>query len=196
MTDTEKFAVKVLGTLAGLIGTVGIVGYIKNKGGGDAAFLRSIPDAVERMAFVQKAKQQLGKPYIWAAAGAESFDCSGLTQWLYAQIGYSIPRRVTEQAEQAHHIKAYADYKKPAEIISDLQIGDCLGLDYTLGGRYDHVIIYIGNGQFIHASGGQSCPAGGSRCEVVQDPTSHFQGHNVRSVYSYFGRSTPTAGKA
>lgn len=33
----------------------------------------------------------VGKPYVWGAKGPERFDCSGLTQWLYAQIGIQIP---------------------------------------------------------------------------------------------------------
>jgi cell wall-associated NlpC family hydrolase len=37
------------------------------------------------------AKTKIGSPYVWAAAGPSSFDCSGLVQWAYAQVGISLP---------------------------------------------------------------------------------------------------------
>lgn len=40
---------------------------------------------------VQIALNQVGKPYVWGAKGPNQFDCSGLTQWAYAQIGVTIP---------------------------------------------------------------------------------------------------------
>ena len=40
---------------------------------------------------VQIALNQVGKPYIWGAKGPHAFDCSGLTEWSYAQIGIDIP---------------------------------------------------------------------------------------------------------
>jgi cell wall-associated NlpC family hydrolase len=40
---------------------------------------------------VQIALNQVGKPYVWGAKGPNAFDCSGLTEWSYAQIGIDIP---------------------------------------------------------------------------------------------------------
>ena len=37
------------------------------------------------------AMQELGKPYVWGAAGPSSFDCSGLVMYVYAQVGVSLP---------------------------------------------------------------------------------------------------------
>ncbi|MBC8159824.1 MAG: C40 family peptidase, partial [Roseiflexaceae bacterium] len=41
---------------------------------------------------VQLALSQIGKPYVWGDEGPSTFDCSGLMQWSYGQIGRTIPR--------------------------------------------------------------------------------------------------------
>src|SRR5690606_18218088 len=47
---------------------------------------------------VQLAASQIGKPYVWGGASPEtSFDCSGLVQWTYRQIGISVPRTAQQQ---------------------------------------------------------------------------------------------------
>lgn len=46
---------------------------------------------------VQIALNQVGKAYIWGDAGPESFDCSGLMMWAYAQVGIRIPRTTNTQ---------------------------------------------------------------------------------------------------
>lgn len=47
---------------------------------------------------VDVAIQQLGKPYILGAAGPDAFDCSGLTQFAYKQVGINIPKYSGDQA--------------------------------------------------------------------------------------------------
>jgi cell wall-associated NlpC family hydrolase len=81
------------------------------------------------------AMQELGKPYVWAAAGPDSFDCSGLVQYVFAQVGVSLP----------HNAAAQYGYGTPVSY-GDLQPGDLVFFE-GLG----HVGIYIGGGQFIHA---------------------------------------------
>ena len=46
---------------------------------------------------VQAAMAQVGKPYVWGAAGPSSFDCSGLVQWAWAQVGVALPRVAADQ---------------------------------------------------------------------------------------------------
>jgi len=46
---------------------------------------------------VQIALNQVGKRYVWGATGPNTFDCSGLMQWSYAQIGIGIPRATSTQ---------------------------------------------------------------------------------------------------
>jgi cell wall-associated NlpC family hydrolase len=85
---------------------------------------------------VRVAMDQLGKPYVYGAAGPDSFDCSGLTLFAYAQAGISLPHYTGDQWNQGHHV---------AE--SDLQPGDLVFFEKSLG----HMGMYIGNGNFIHA---------------------------------------------
>jgi len=83
---------------------------------------------------VEAAYSRLGCPYVWAATGPNSFDCSGLTQWCYRQVGISIPRVDTSQRAAATSILP----------VSEAQPGDILWM-------WGHVGIYIGGGQYIHA---------------------------------------------
>lgn len=46
---------------------------------------------------VQSALAQLGKPYVWAGSGQDSFDCSGLTMWAWATAGVSLPHLAAAQ---------------------------------------------------------------------------------------------------
>lgn len=144
------------------------------------------PSSMSRFDFIAKLKQQVGKPYIWGAAGPDAFDCSGLVQYCYGLIGISTPRLVTEQAAEAPNQKIFTTYKTPGELEPVMKAGDCLGIDYSPGGRFDHVIVYIGKGRYIQATGGESCPNHPTaRCKVVEDTTDRFQSANVRAVYSY-----------
>ena len=87
-------------------------------------------------------KAQVGKPYVWGANGPDSFDCSGLTRYIYKNaFGKEIPRVSYEQAEYGKSIA-----KK------DLQPGDLVFFDTRGKGRVSHVGIYIGNDEFIHAA--------------------------------------------
>lgn len=89
------------------------------------------------MAAVNAALSKLGAPYGWGATGPDTFDCSGLMVWSYAQQGKSIPR--TSQAQMAGGTPVSRD---------ELQPGDIVG--YYPGAT--HVGMYIGNGQLVHAS--------------------------------------------
>ena len=81
------------------------------------------------------AMAQLGKPYVWASAGPDSFDCSGLVVYAFAAVGKSLPH------------STYALYNLGVPVSRDqLQSGDLVFFD-GLG----HMGIYIGGGQFVHA---------------------------------------------
>ena len=91
------------------------------------------------LAAAHAAESQLGVPYVW---GGESpgvgFDCSGLTQWSWGQVGVAIPR--TSQVQYA---------SVPYVSLSALQPGDLLfyyNLDGT--GTVDHVVMYAGSGPY------------------------------------------------
>jgi cell wall-associated NlpC family hydrolase len=81
------------------------------------------------------AMQYLGTPYVWGGSSPGGFDCSGLTMYVWAQLGVSLP----------HNAAAQYNYGTPVPS-NALEPGDLVFFD-GLG----HVGIYVGNGAFIHA---------------------------------------------
>ncbi|MGN8967958.1 C40 family peptidase [Intestinimonas sp. HCP28S3_D6] len=90
---------------------------------------------------VALAKQYLGTPYVLGGNGPSSFDCSGFTKYIYAQFGYSLNRTATDQLQNGVSISC-----------DELQPGDLVFFKYNTSKPVSHVGIYIGNGEFIHAS--------------------------------------------
>ncbi len=82
------------------------------------------------------ARDQLGKPYTWGAAGPDTFDCSGLTMYAYGKAGISLPHYTGDQWNAGRHVSE-----------SELVPGDLVFFGQDLG----HMGMYVGNGQFIHA---------------------------------------------
>ena len=98
---------------------------------GGPAYKKITPTIRSRI--VDAAYSRLGCPYVWGGNGPNSFDCSGLVKWCYAQVGISIPRTSGDQGNCGTKIS-----------VSQAQPGDILW-------KSGHVGIYIGNGQYIHA---------------------------------------------
>jgi len=92
---------------------------------------------------IEAAHSQLGKPYMYGAAGPDSWDCSGLTQWAFAQAGVLIPRTAADQ---------YAAV--PTKVgLGQLQPGDLLfwATNTADPTTIHHVAIYVGNGLMLAA---------------------------------------------
>jgi cell wall-associated NlpC family hydrolase len=87
-------------------------------------------------AAVAEARRQIGKPYVWAAAGPDSFDCSGLTQWAWRAGGVRLSHSTYAQWDETPHIP-----------ISALQPGDLV----YFGEDIHHMAIYSGGGMMIEA---------------------------------------------
>ena len=101
------------------------------------------------LAIASLAAEQIDKPYIYSSTGPNSFDCSGLVRYCYLE------EADIELPHSAKEIGYLEDYEK-IENIDDLTVGDIVCFD-TVSDKdlSDHVGIYIGDGNFIHASSGK-----------------------------------------
>ncbi|MCD8049588.1 MAG: SH3 domain-containing protein [Clostridia bacterium] len=91
------------------------------------------------------AKQYIGTPYVYGASGPDSFDCSGFTMYVMSANGISLPHQSASQAEMGLEVA-----------MDELVAGDLVFFNTTSTEGVGHVGIYIGNGQFIHASSGSA----------------------------------------
>jgi len=85
---------------------------------------------------VDFARSRLGCPYVWAAAGPGSFDCSGLTMWAYAKVGIHLSHSSGAQISEGYRVSR-----------KDLQPGDLV----FFGSPIHHVGMYVGGGKMIEA---------------------------------------------
>lgn len=103
---------------------------------------RAASDNRKGQQIVSFAKRFLGVPYVWAGRSPNGFDCSGFTNYIFGQNNIIIPRMADEQFDVGLPVKK-----------TDLTLGDMVFFSTYEPGP-SHVGIYIGNGQFIHASSG------------------------------------------
>ncbi|MGL5641936.1 MAG: SH3 domain-containing protein [Paraclostridium sp.] len=125
----------------------GNIGYMSSSylgnidsgsGGGDISGSQAA-DAV-----IALGMQQLGKPYVWGAEGPNSFDCSGFTQYIFKNAAsVNLPRVSRDQSKFGQAVSK-----------SNLQKGDLIFFDTDKDGSVNHVGVYMGNNEFIHASSG------------------------------------------
>ncbi|MGH3248748.1 MAG: NlpC/P60 family protein [Trebonia sp.] len=85
---------------------------------------------------LRAALTQRGKPYVWGAAGPDSYDCSGLVEWAFAQEGISLPHYTGSQWNSGMHVSR-----------ADLEPGDLVFFFADIS----HVGLYIGNGLMVDA---------------------------------------------
>jgi cell wall-associated NlpC family hydrolase len=118
------------------------------------------------------ARQYLGVPYVWGGADPSGFDCSGLVQYCYSQIGIDLPRTTYDQVTKGIDVGS-----------NPLQEGDLMFFDST-----GHVAMYSGNGNMIEA------PHTGANVREVTARTPE----NVRRIISAnsgsYGSGTPLNG--
>jgi len=94
----------------------------------------------------------MGTPYVYGGTTRHGVDCSAFTQAVYRSIDIDIPRRASRQAAAAQTISR-----------SNLRYGDLVFFN-TSGSGISHCGIYLGNGEFVHASSSRG---------VVRDLLSH-----------------------
>ncbi len=93
---------------------------------------------------VNYAQQFLGCAYVYGGAGPSSFDCSGFTMYIYEQFGIPLSHSASAQANVGTYVAR-----------EELKLGDLVFFkDYETMDGIGHCGIYIGDGNFIHASSG------------------------------------------
>ncbi len=93
-----------------------------------------------RIDLCQYAKQFVGNPYVWGGTSlTKGADCSGFVQSVFKHFGVSLPRSSRQQVGVGTKIS-----------LADAKPGDLIF--YAKGGTINHVALYIGDGQVVHAS--------------------------------------------
>lgn len=113
---------------------------VKGPGGGPGGGSSNEVVSATRSAVVAYAKQFLGNPYVYGGTSlTNGADCSGFTQGVFAHFGITTGRSSRDQAAKGKEVS-----------VGDVQPGDLLF--YASGSYINHVALYIGGGQVIHAS--------------------------------------------
>ncbi|MFI5781536.1 NlpC/P60 family protein [Nocardia sp. NPDC051570] len=142
-----------------------ISGSSSGSGTGSASLsadgLASMPMASPRaMAALSVATSQTGKPYQWGAVGPHSYDCSGLVQWAFRQVGILLPRTTWQQARAGSAVPFFA-----------LMPGDVV------------IVNPDGSHEGIYAGGGLLLNAYDYGVGVVATPLSQFHIYAIRRFF-------------
>lgn len=103
---------------------------------GDSGSSTIVPPSASGSSIVNFAMQFKGRPYQWGATGPNSFDCSGLTSYVYAACGKSIPRVAQDQMNAGTPVSQ----PEPGDLVF-----------FGSGGEIYHVGIYVGHNSYLHA---------------------------------------------
>lgn len=83
---------------------------------------------------ITAAERELGRPYVYGAEGPNTFDCSGLMQFVFSQVGISLPRTAAQQQAATTRVSS----PMPGDLV-------------FWGSPAYHVALYIGGGKIIAA---------------------------------------------
>ena len=130
----------LLGIAIVLAGCSGVSGLKDRSVGADSPPVRKKRDAGlepsrRGQSVADIARKNFGAPYRWGGSSPSGFDCSGFVQYVYAQVGVSLPHSVAKQYEHGTAVSR-----------ESLEPGDLVFFD-----RLRHNGIYVGHGRFIHA---------------------------------------------
>ncbi|MCP2312309.1 transglycosylase family protein [Kitasatospora paracochleata] len=115
-----------------------------------------------KAAAVNFALSKVGQAYIYGGTGNGGWDCSGLTQAAFRQVGISLPRVAADQADYSTRVS-----------LDNLQPGDLLFWSSNgANSGVHHVAMYIGDGKYVEAAN----PRAGVRVMAVADWAPDFAG--------------------
>ena len=139
-TDVQTMAVGTASTsvLAGLDSTA-LPANLALMPAGSAAATESSAKEGRVQQLLKRALTLLGTPYRWGGTTTAGFDCSGLVGYVFrTALGIELPRVSRDMATRGEKVNR-----------DQLIEGDLVF--FSRGKAVDHVGIYIGNGQFVHA---------------------------------------------
>jgi cell wall-associated NlpC family hydrolase len=135
---------RVGGWLLGAAGIAGVAWWIADR----AQHRVHAPPGNWVSVVIAEALAQIGKPYLWGGSGPESFDCSGLMNYVFRAAGITMPRTADAIYRAVPHVGR--DHLRPGDMVF-----------FGSPGFVHHVGLYIGNGKMIHA------PHGGATVSVA-----------------------------
>ena len=135
---SSRFALPRLLTVGGLLVTLTAALFVGAAASPTTPHASAAVSAATGDHAVDWARSRKGSPYHYGSDGPHRFDCSGLTRWVYARVGKSLPHSSAAQANKVKHIKR-----------SNARRGD-LVFFYNSSGVY-HVAIFAGHGRIWHA---------------------------------------------
>ncbi|MFX0572935.1 C40 family peptidase [Nocardia nepalensis] len=122
---------------AGTGSASGSGGSGSGSGSGSSSGSAALPlPSIAGLGALAAATTQIGKPYEWGGTGPFTWDCSGLVQWAFRQVGVHLPRTTYQQAKVGAAVPFAA-----------LSLGDVV----ILNDDASHVGIYAGRGQILDA---------------------------------------------
>ena len=143
------------GSVQAVAGSAGI--------GSASAVTAANPNGATGADVVADAKKYLGVPYVWGGTDPSGFDCSGLVQHVFKDLGVAVPRLVRDQMNAGQTIPSL-DAAKP---------GDLLVMNGV-----EHIGIYVGNNKYLHA------PEPGQKVQISDIPAGFQFDRIVRVVPS------------
>lgn len=155
LTDTSKKTAAKKTKVAKIKKAKQIVNAALKKTAATSQKLASTQASSKAAAVVALAKELVGKSYAWGATGPDTFDCSGLVQYVYQHAaGTNLPRTTYDQIKVGQAVP-----------MDQLQVGDLLFWGSATAPY--HVAIYIGNNQYVNAA----TPEQGA---IIQTLTSYY----------------------
>lgn len=118
----------------------GVTGFVFAPYITKAEVLISEPNSIGKQV-ANDASMYIGCRYVYGTSGPSTFDCSGFTTYLYKKYGVSLPRTSTSQGTVGEYVEK-----------TDLIPGDIVCFSNRNDRKINHVGIYVGNNEFIHAS--------------------------------------------
>jgi cell wall-associated NlpC family hydrolase len=139
MSATRLAPVRLLTTFSVVLALAATMFAFTTVGPTTSKSSAAVVSAARASSAADWARSRKGSPYRYGATGPHRFDCSGLTRWVYARVGKSLPHSSSAQVHDVQRIWHRSNVRR----------GDLVF--FTSRGSVYHVAIYAGHGYIWHA---------------------------------------------